>query len=107
MEKLMNQPDGSWLIRKSSQHQNIMKNAEIVVLASKCLGQIYQSRLLYVHGVGWFAGDSYMPLTSLRELQATGYVIPKYITWSHVIQSYADTQSLDVTRLIRPSDVNN
>jgi hypothetical protein len=106
VEKLTNQPDGSWIVRKSSQHQNIMKNAEIVVLATKCLGQIYQSRLLYVYGVGWFVGDSYMPLTSLRELQAAGYVYPKHITWSHVIENFAETQSLDITKLIRPVSQN-
>lgn len=102
--KLTNEPDGSWLIRKSSQHQNIMKNAEIVVLATKCLGQIYQSRLLYVYGVGWFVGDAYMPLTSLRELQAAGYVYPKHITWTHVLENYAETKNFDISKLIRPSN---
>lgn len=102
VEKLSSQPNGSWIIRKSSQHQNIMKNAEIVVLATKCLGQIYQYRLLYVYGIGWFVGDSSMPLTSLRELQAAGYVYPKHLTWSHVVEHFAQTQSLDVTKLIRP-----
>lgn len=68
-------PPGSWLLRRSSQHTQILKNASILVLAFKTPLQVKQCRLLHVQAVGWFVVDPPTPLTSLRALQA--YVGPK------------------------------
>lgn len=98
---LQSKPTGSWLIRKSSQHHNIMKNAEIVVVAYKHIEKVLQVRLLYVHGVGWYRGNERMPLTSFRLLKESGCLLD-YVTLCHAAESFFETATCHVDKLIKP-----
>lgn len=95
-------PYGSWLVRKSSKHANVMKNSDIIVLAYIGPSGVRQVRYLHVHGVGWFGGGLDMPLTSLRDLQSRGYVNPEYVTLGHLIESYCMGQWIDIDNLVIP-----
>jgi hypothetical protein len=74
-KNLMKDSDvGSWLLRKSSIHGNLMKNAEIVVLAYvknvvngfRVHKVVSQLRLLHVYGVGWFECSERYIYTSFK-----------------------------------------
>ena len=102
IKTLESKPNGSWLIRKSSQHMNVMKNSDIIVLAYVCPIKIIQIRYLHVHCVGWYCVGSNMPLTSLRDLHASGYVNPDYVTFGHIIESYCMYGHIDMDKFVTP-----
>lgn len=86
---LKDRPPGSWLLRTSSQHYAIMKNARLLVLAwVDQLQGVVQTRLLHVQGVGWYLGGQTLPLTSFRELMASRHPAPDFVTLVDVIVHY-------------------
>lgn len=99
--ELKTKPVGTWMIRKSSQHANVMKNSDIVVIGSKKVDRIYQVRLLYVHGVGWYIGSENMPIESFHALrEARNY--PDHITWCHALEHFISSQTCHMDKLFIP-----
>jgi hypothetical protein len=101
-DKLNDKPPGSWLLRKSSRHDGVMKNAEIVVLAWKSERTVYQNRLLNVHGVGWFKVYGDTPVHSFQALQGAVKRDPDYVTLCHAFESYCGCHFILWDKLIIP-----
>jgi hypothetical protein len=92
---LQNKPVRSWILRKSSRHDNLMPNAEIIVIAFKCSHGTKQRRCVFVHGVGWYVCDGNVPLGSFRALgshfytgQGSGIAPPHYLTIIDLLDDY-------------------
>lgn len=104
-------PPGSWLLRKSSQHHNLMPNAEMVVIAYKReSGKVVQIRLVNVYGVGWYSCDGNVPLSKFLML---GYFVhpskssiaaPDYLSICHVIRTFVEERNIVFSQCVKPSD---
>lgn len=99
-ERLKFLENGSWLMRRSSIQGQIMKNAEIFIIAIKKPGKVVQTRCLYVNGVGWFQGDEYMPVDSLSNLLRVKSA-PKYIHICELLEILCDKKQIHIMKQVK------
>jgi hypothetical protein len=105
VSNLEDQPIGSWLLRCSSQHSNIMKNSEIIVLAYKKESKVCQRRFIHVYGVGWFEGNEKLPLNSYKLMsiyltRTTRLAAPHYTSIWNILATKFDTGDIDLSKLV-------
>jgi hypothetical protein len=110
---------GSWLLRKSSIHGTLMKNAEIVVLAyvsqntnprnGSVITRPCQMRLLHVYGVGWFECSERYVYSSFKLFGArkTGTTnvgaAPDHTTLFDVLIQYQNEGNIQWNKVIKAS----
>jgi hypothetical protein len=82
---LITRPVGTFLLRTSSQHNNVMRNANIVVFATHISpGKILQVRLLHLWGVGWYSMGNHIPPKSSDIIAAYGK--PIAVRWLELLE---------------------
>jgi len=99
-EHFQDQPNGTWLVRRSSQ-QSALRASDLVVIAFRSHDLIQQCRVLHVHAVGWcWLDDEELPSTLAKLLQRPKTVF--YPTWCHCLRAFLPAVGLTMAGLLKP-----
>lgn len=95
VELLKNQPQGTWMLRKSSRHESLMKNADVVVLAFVGYNFIViQKRYLHVHGVGWYCSISSDDVSSFKNFTKGTPSEPEHTTLIEILMEHINNGNI-------------